>query len=93
MKLNLFETYLLLYSSCHEGSSLGVCTLVCEVSISFFVTERDVHQNGIFIYFGGSNCLVDIFKILSCSLDPVVFNRYGISYCVGFSYCWLNLEE
>ena len=46
------------------------------ISLSKFKLDihdrKGVHQNGLFIYFGGSNHLVYISWTVCCSLDPVL---------------------
>ena len=38
--------------------------------------RKGVYKNGFLIYFGGSNCLVDIFRTVCCTLDPVLVIYY-----------------
>ena len=41
--------------------------------------QKGIHKNRLFIYFGGSNHLLCISRILCCSLDPVLGTGYDIS--------------
>ena len=44
-----------------------------------------------FIYFGGSNCMVYIFRTVCCSLDPVLVIRY-VSSCIFLQIQWHFLK-
>ena len=54
--------------------------------------RKGVHQNGFFIYFGGSKHLVCISEIIHCFLGPVLVIRYVISI-IFFQIQWHFLSS
>ena len=55
--------------------------------------RKGVHQNGFFIYSGGSNCLVHISRIVCCSLDPVCHWMYYFMYFLQIQWHFLNSKK